>query len=95
MNAAEKAGLKAQLMAVSSQVGALGSLAQSGASMPVVTPMGPAAAPGLLQIGAAVSNQSAQIQQLVSLIGKIVDSLKRGELRFSGDKPITGQLGES
>lgn len=73
MNQTDKVTIKAQLQAVTSQITVAGNLATAGSNMPVITPMGPANAPGLLQIGAAISAQNAALNQLVNLINKIVD----------------------
>lgn len=73
MNPGDKAMLKAQLSGLAAQLGATSTLATSGASMPINTPMGPAAAPGLMQIGAAVQQQVAVTQNLMALLTKLID----------------------
>jgi len=75
MNPGGKQSLKAQLMAISQIIGAPSSVILSGAAQPIATPMGPAAAPGLIQMGTALNQQTAQIQKLIDQIQKIADDL--------------------
>jgi hypothetical protein len=75
MNPGDKISLKAQLQAIGAQIQATGQLGISGAGMPIITPMGPAASPGLVQVGAALGQQAAQTLELLKVIAKIVDNL--------------------
>ncbi len=74
MNQQDKIVIKTQLQAIASQLTAVGNLAASGASAPIITPMGPAAAPGLLQMGAAMQQQTAMLGNLIGQVIKIVDA---------------------
>jgi hypothetical protein len=67
--------MKAQLNALGSQLGAASSQITSGSSMPIMTAMGPAAAPGLMQMAAGINMQTAVTQQVIQVLNKIVDSL--------------------
>lgn len=75
MNPGEKAVLKGQLSAVGAMLGAVSSQASSGAAMPIMTPSGPAAAPGLMQIGGAISQQVQATGELIKVLNKLIDTL--------------------
>lgn len=75
MNQNDKVILKSQFQAISSQIGAFANLATSGASMPIITPAGPGNAPGVMQMGAAIQQHINATQQLITLIGKLIDAV--------------------
>jgi hypothetical protein len=75
MNPGDKAAIKGQLIGIGSMLGAVSAQATSGASLPIMTATGPAAAPGLLQMGAAINQHVQVTQEIVKLITKIVDGL--------------------
>ena len=75
MNPGEKQNIKAQLMAIGQIINAHASIVMNGAAQPVATAMGPAAAPGVIQMATALNMQTTQILKLVDLVGKIVDDL--------------------
>ncbi len=75
MNQNDKIVLKTQFQAISAQMGAFANLASSGSSMPIITPMGPGSAPGIMQMGAAIRQQINATQQLISLVIKLVDAV--------------------
>jgi hypothetical protein len=75
MNPGDKAVLKGQLMALASVLGAVNSQVTSGSSMPIMTPTGPAAAPGLMQMAAGINQHSQVTGEVIKLLSKIVDGL--------------------
>ena len=75
MNPGDKAAIKGQLVSIASTLQAASTQAMSGASMPIMTPVGPAAAGGLVQVGSAINMQVQATQELIKLITKIVDTL--------------------
>jgi len=75
MNPGDKAAIKGQLASIGSMLQTASTQAMSGASMPIMTPVGPAAAGGLVQLGTAITMQVQATQELIKLITKIVDTL--------------------
>lgn len=75
MNPGDKAAIKGQLASIGSMLQSASTQAMSGASMPIMTPVGPAAAGGLVQLGTAITMQVQATQELIKLITKIVDGL--------------------
>jgi hypothetical protein len=75
MNQSDKITIKAQLQSVSAQLQATGQMAMTGATQPILTPMGPASGAGLVQMGAALNQQAAILQELVKQIMNIVDKV--------------------
>ena len=73
MKPQDKMALQGQLSGVSALFGAAFTQASMGANQPIVTPMGPAATPGLNQLAAAMSQQQAAMNQLLAIVKKIVD----------------------
>ncbi|MFN8651287.1 MAG: hypothetical protein U0133_05240 [Gemmatimonadales bacterium] len=73
MKPQDKMALQAQLQGVTTLFTTAFSLAGAGATQPIITPTGPAAAPGLTQIAAAMSQQQAAMTQLLAIVKKIVD----------------------
>jgi hypothetical protein len=75
MNFADKTALKAQLMNLEAQLGLITPQATAGAALPIITPMGPAAAPGLQQLAMSIGTQATITQNLIKLLGTIIDKV--------------------
>lgn len=73
MKPQDKMALQGQIQGVSALFSSAYTQAGMGANQPIITPMGPAAAPGLMQLSAAMSQQQAAMTQLLAIVKKIVD----------------------
>lgn len=74
MNQAEKIQLKAQLSGLAAIAGKASGLTTAGLAAPIMTSMGPAVAPGLPQAAAGMAQMNAALEQLIAIVGKIVDA---------------------
>jgi hypothetical protein len=73
MKPQDKAVLQSQLQTLLGQINLGWTQAITAAALPIITPQGPAAAPGLVQLSLAIAQQKDAMMQLFVIVKKVVD----------------------